>query len=290
LRPSASGGVPLSILQAIVLGITQGVTEFAPISSSGHLILVPWLFDWPILNDADLNKTFDVALHIGTLVGALVYFRHDVVRYLAAWGRSIRARRIVETDERLAWALVIGTVPGVIAGASLESVIQENLGQPWLIATMLAVFGVVLYVVDRVASTSRHLDDLAVSNGWWLGVAQALALQPGVSRSGVTITSARLMGFDRTTAARFSFLLSLPIIAGAALYKGIDLVREGVPPGMGGAFLAGIVASAISGFLVIAFLLSYLRRRDFAIFLWFRLAAAALCFALIATGARPATI
>jgi undecaprenyl-diphosphatase len=286
LRPSASGGVPLSILQAIVLGITQGVTEFAPISSSGHLILVPWLFDWPILNDADLNKTFDVALHIGTLVGALVYFRHDVVRYLAAWGRSIRARRIVETDERLAWALVIGTVPGVIAGASLESVIQENLGQPWLIATMLAVFGVVLYVVDRVASTSRHLDDLAVSNGWWLGVAQALALQPGVSRSGVTITAARVMGFDRTTSARFSFLLSLPIIAGAALYKGFDLVREGVPPGMGGAFVAGIVASAVSGFLVIAFLLSYLRRRDFALFMWYRIAVAALVLVLIATGAR----
>jgi undecaprenyl-diphosphatase len=273
-----------------VLGITQGLTEFAPISSSGHLILVPWLFDWPILNDADLNKTFDVALHIGTLVGALVYFRHDVVRYVAAWVRSIRARRIADTDERLAWALVIGTVPGVVAGAGLESVVQENLGQPWLIATMLAVFGVVLYVVDRAASTRRHLDDLAVSDGWWLGVAQAIALQPGVSRSGVTITAARAMGFDRTTAARFSFLLSLPIIAGAALYKGVDLVREGVPPGMGGAFLTGIVASAVSGFLVIAFLLSYLRRRDFAIFLWYRLAAAALCFALISTGARPGTI
>jgi undecaprenyl-diphosphatase len=185
---------------------------------------------------------------------------------------------------------VLGTIPGVILGVTLESVIQDELGQPWVIATMLAVFGVVLYVVDRLASTRRGLDDLSVSNGWWLGVAQALALQPGVSRSGVTITAARAMGFDRTTSARFSFLLSLPIIAGAALYKGIDLVREGVPAGMGGAFVAGIAASAVSGFLVIAFLLSYLRRKDFAIFLWYRLAAAALCFVVIATGARPATI
>ena len=120
------GDHPLSILQAIVLGITQGVTEFAPVSSSGHLILVPWLFDWSILADPNLNKTFDVALHLGTLVGALVYFRHDVARYLAAWSRSIRARTIRSTDERLAWALVIGTIPGVIVGATLESVIQDD--------------------------------------------------------------------------------------------------------------------------------------------------------------------
>jgi undecaprenyl-diphosphatase len=273
-----------------VLGITQGVTEFAPVSSSGHLILVPWLFDWPILNDAELNKTFDVALHMGTLVGALVYFRTDVARYLTAWVRSIRTRRIATTDERLAWALVIGTIPGVVLGVALEGVILEELGQPWLIATMLVVFGVVIYAIDRVMSMRRHLEDVTVSRGWWLGVAQAVALQPGVSRSGVTMSAARLMSFDRPTAARFSFLLSLPIIAGAGLYKGIDILREGIPPGLGGAFLAGVIASAISGFLVIAFLLSYLRTRDFALFLWVRLAVAALCFTVIALGIRPATI
>ncbi len=273
-----------------MLGITQGVTEFAPVSSSGHLILVPWLFEWPILNDPNLNKTFDVALHMGTLLGALVYFRHDLVRYLAAWIRSIRARGIRDMDERLAWALVVGTIPGVVLGVLLEGVIQDRLGQPWLIALMLAVFGVVLYVVDRIASTRRHLDDLSVRDGWWLGVAQSIALQPGVSRSGVTMTAARLMSFDRPTAARFSFLLSIPIIAGAGLYKGLDVLRDGIPAGMKGPFVAGVIASAISGFLVIAFLLSYLRTRDFAIFMWFRLAVAALCFALIASGARPATI
>ena len=280
----------MSILQAIVLGITQGVTEFAPVSSSDHLIIVPWLFDWPILADPNLNKTFDVALHLGTLVGALVYFRHDVARYARAWFRSISARRIGSADERLAWALLVGTIPAVIAGATLESFIQDELGQPWLIAVMLVVFGVVLYAVDRIAASRRHLEDLGVRDGLVLGVAQALALQPGVSRSGVTMTAARVLTFDRETAARFSFLLSLPVIAGAVLYKGLDLAGEGIPPGMGGPFVAGIVASALSGFLVIAFLLRYLRVHDFALFLWIRVAVAALIFVVIATGARPATI
>jgi undecaprenyl-diphosphatase len=284
------GGDHLTILQAIVLGITQGVTEFAPISSSGHLIIVPWLFDWPIVADPNLNKTFDVALHIGTLAGALVYFRHDVVRYVRAWVGSIRARRVGSTDERLAWALVIGTIPAIVVGATLESFIQDELGQPWLIAVMLVVFGIVLYVVDRIASSRRHLEDLGVRDGLLLGIAQALALQPGVSRSGVTMTAARLLTFDRETAARFSFLLSLPVIAGAAIYEGLDLAGDGIPAGLAGPFVAGIAASAVSGFLVIAFLLRYLRVHDFAIFLWFRIGVAALVLGVIASGARSAVI
>ncbi|MGZ8604554.1 MAG: undecaprenyl-diphosphatase UppP [Actinomycetota bacterium] len=281
---------PLSILQAILLGVTQGITEFAPISSSGHLILVPWMFDWPILNDPDFNKTFDVALHMGTLLGALVFFRRDVARYLGASVRSIRARSIAGPDERLAWALVVGTIPGVIAGALLEGLIQENLSQPVVIAIMLATFGVVLYLVDRVASVRRGMEDLTVRDGLVLGVAQALALQPGVSRSGITITAGRAMGLDRAGAARFSFLLSLPIIAGAGVFKGVDLVRTGMPPGMGGPFLWGFVSSAVSGFLVIAFLLSFLRKHDFGVFLWYRVAAAALTIGLVVFGVRPGTI
>ena len=252
--------------------------------------MVPWLFGWPILSDPNLNKTFDVALHIGTLVGALVYFRHDVWRFLKAWVRSIRERAIATTDARLAWALVIGTVPGVIAGATLENVVQEQLGQPWLIAVMLAVFGVVLFTVDRLASSDRHLEDLSVTHGLWLGIAQALALQPGVSRSGVTITAARAMRFDRESAARFSFLLSLPIIAGAALYKGADLASTGIPAGMAGPFVAGMISSAVSGFLVIAFLLRYLRRHDFALFMWFRIAVALIVLAVGAAGVRSLVI
>jgi undecaprenyl-diphosphatase len=280
----------VSILQAIVLGLTQGVTEFAPVSSSGHLILVPWLFGWSILDDPNLNKTFDVALHVGTLVGALAYFRHDVWRYLVAFGQSLKARSVTTVDQRLAWALVVGTIPGAIAGALFEDVIQEKLGQPWLIAVMLAVFAAVLYVVDKRAEQRRGLDDLSIANGLALGLAQALALQPGVSRSGVTITAGRAIGLDRASAARFSFLLALPIVAGAGLFKGIDLARSGLPAGMGGPFLWGTISTAVSGFLVIAFLLSYLRTHDFLPFLVYRLAVAALVLGIIATGVRPATI
>jgi undecaprenyl-diphosphatase len=272
-----------------VLGITQGATEFAPVSSSGHLILVPWLFGWSILENPELNKTFDVALHMGTLVGALAYFWRDVVRYARAWIRSIRTRSIAETDERLAWALVVGTVPGAVAGAFLEGFITDRLGQPWLIAVMLAVFGVVLYVVDRLAPQRRGLDEITVRDGLVLGVAQAVALQPGVSRSGVTMTAARAIGLDRPASARFSFLLSLPIIAGAGVFKAGDVFGGGIPSSMVAPFVWGMIASAVSGFLVISFLLAYLRRRDFALFMWYRLAVAALVFVVIALGVRPAT-
>ena len=279
----------MSIFQAIVLGLVQGATEFAPVSSSGHLILVPWLFDWTLSGGANLEKTFDVALHVGTLIGALIYFRHDVARYAAAWLRTIRSRRIRDADERIAWALAIGTIPGALAGALFEDVIQRHLGEPWLIAVMLVVFGVVLVVVDRIARSDRSFGSIRPGDGALLGVAQALALQPGVSRSGVTITAARAMGLDREAAARVSFLLSLPIIAGAGLYKGVDLARTGFH-GLAAEFLAGTIASALSGFVVIWGLLRYLRRHDFTVFLWYRMAVAVLLFVLILTGVRSATI
>jgi undecaprenyl-diphosphatase len=279
----------VTILQAIILGLTQGASEYAPISSSGHLILVPWLFGWEIVQNQDLNKTFDVALHMGTLLGAVIYFRHDVWRYLVAWIRTIRVRRIETLDERLAWALVVGTIPGVVVGALFESFIQERLGQPWLITMQLAVFGVVLYLVDRAMPTDRGFDSIGVRTGWFLGGAQALALSPGVSRSGITMTAARTIGIDREGAARFSFLLSLPVIAGAGLYKGLDLVQDGFH-GYGAEFFFGFVSSAVSGFVVIWFLLRYLKNHSFAIFMWYRLAAAALATLMIVTGVRSATI
>jgi undecaprenyl-diphosphatase len=272
-----------------VLGITQGVTEFAPVSSSGHLIIVPWLFGWTILQNPELNKTFDVALHIGTLIGALVYFRHDVARYIAAWLRSIRRRSIASADERLAWALVVGTIPGALAGALFESVIEDRLGQPWLIAVMLIAFGVILVWVDRAAPIRRRMADLSVRDGVVLGLAQAVALQPGVSRSGVTITAGRALGLDRESAARFSFLLSLPIIAGAGVLKGIDVAGSGLPAGLAWPFVWGVIASAVSGFLMIAFLLAYLRRHSFVVFLVYRIAVAIVVFAVIAASVRPAS-
>ena len=279
----------MTILQAIVLGITQGATEFAPVSSSGHLILVPWLFNWSIVNDVALNKTFDVALHMGTLIGAVVYFRKDLWRYLGAWIVSIRHRAIDTQDQRLAWALVVGTIPGAVLGAVFEDPIQEHLGAPWLIAVMFVVFGVVLWWVDARSRSDRGMDSIGVKTGFGLGVAQAVALQPGVSRSGITLTAARWIGIDRESAARFSFLLAIPIIAGAGLFKGVDLVQTGFQ-GYASEFFWGFVSSAISGYVVIWGLLGYLRRHTFKVFMYYRLAVAALVFVMIATGARSATI
>jgi len=275
-----------------VLGIVQGLTEFAPVSSSGHLILVPWLFHWPILTNETLNKTFDVALHMGTFAGAVAYFWRDIVKYLKAWAHSIRRRSVEGVDERMAWFLVIGTIPGALAGALFEDTIEEKLGQPYLIAIMLVVFGVILYVVDRRAKQTRGFEDLRFGDAIFIGLAQAVALQPGVSRSGVTMTAARGVGVKREVAARFSFLLSLPIIGGAGVYKGVKLLTgaEHIPPGFGPAFAWGMVASAVSGFLVIWGLLAYLRRRDFAPFVLYRLAAAGVVLGIIAAGVRSATI
>jgi undecaprenyl-diphosphatase len=279
----------LSILEAIILGLTQGASEYAPISSSGHLILMPWLFAWPGLGDPALNKTFDVALHMGTLLGALIYFRDDVRRYLVAWVRTFRTRQLETVDERIAWALVVGTIPGVLVGVTFERVITEQLSQPVAIAVMLAVFGVVLYAADRLCRARRSFGTIGVRTGLYLGVAQAMALQPGVSRSGITMTAALAIGLDRASAARFSFLLSLPVIAGAGIYKLSDLFREGFQ-GYEAQFFWGFVSSAVSGFVVIWFLLRYLKRHSFALFMWYRLAVAALVIGLIAAGVRSAVI
>lgn len=279
----------MSILQAIILGITQGLTEYAPVSSSGHLILVPWAFGWTIVNDPDLNKTFDVALHMGTLTGALIYFRHDVIRYLRALIEAIRQRAVTTPDQRLALALLVGTIPGVILGAALEGFIKDTLGQPWLIGVMLVVFGVALWWVDLVSASDRGLDTVTPKTGLGLGFAQALALSPGVSRSGITMTAGRWIGLDRETAARFSFLLALPITFGAGLYESLDVVQGGFQ-GYGPQFFWGFVASGISGFLVIWGLLKYLRTHSFAAFMWYRFGVAAVIFVLIASGVRPATI
>ena len=281
-----------TVLQAIVLGIVQGLTEFAPVSSSGHLILVPWLFNWPILHHPDLNKTFDVALHMGTFLGALIYFWRDIWKYLKAWVRSMRHRTLADVEERVAWFLIIGTIPGAAAGALFEETIEKKLGEPWLIATMLFAFGVLLLVVDRRAAQARAIDVLRFGDAVAIGVAQAVALQPGVSRSGVTITAARGLGLTREAAARFSFLLSLPIIGGAGVFKGFKLLTgaEHIPTGFGAQFAWGVVASAVSGFLVIWGLLAYVRRGSFTPFVLYRLAAAIFVFSLIAAGVRPATV
>jgi undecaprenyl-diphosphatase len=277
----------VSVLHAIILGIVQGLTEFLPISSSGHLILVPELFGWHELTDnPDLEKTFDVALHMGTLVGAVWYFRRDLWRYIAAAWRSLTQRSLAETDGRVAWLLALTVVPGVIVGAAFGDVIDEHLGDPILIGVMLIVFGTVLLLVDRLPG-HRPVEDFRTRDAVIMGVAQAVALQPGVSRAGVTMTAGRWLKFDRAAAARLSFLMSIPIIAGAGVYEGAGVIADGgIPSDFVEPFLWGFVASAVSGFLAIFWLLRYLQTRSFFPFVVYRWVVGAAVIIIFATGLR----
>ncbi len=276
--------------QAFTLGVVQGLTELLPISSSAHLILVPWIFDWHYLEThKDFNKTFDVALHLGTLVAVVVYFWEDVVRLAAAWLRSVGRRAIETADEKIAWLIFVATIPAALAGAVGESVIEEHLGAPWQIAINLAVFAVLLWVADRSAQT-RKLEDIGRWTALGVGFAQVIALMPGVSRSGITITAGRFLKLDRDSAARLSFFLLIPIVFGAVLYKGLKHVVFGsLPPGSTGPFVVGTIAAAGAGLIAIDLLLGYLRRHDYSLFVIYRLALAAAILIVIATGVREAT-
>jgi undecaprenyl-diphosphatase len=279
----------MSVLEALLLGIVQGLTEFLPISSSGHLIIVPWLQDYRFLLDhPDFNKTFDVALHAGTLVAALSYFWNDVIRIVRAGWQSIRAREIRTPDERMAWLLVLGTLPAVIVGGLWGDWIDDNLGEPWMIAILLIVFGLVLWHADR-RPEPRHILTARRRDGLIIGLAQAIALAPGTSRSGVTISAARYLGFDRDAAARLSFLLLIPAVAGATVYKAMEAVSDGLPDGVVGPMIVGTIAAAISGYAAIAWLLALVRRHTYDGFVAYRLIAGVAILLLIATGLRDAT-
>jgi undecaprenyl-diphosphatase len=276
--------------QAFTLGVTQGLTELLPISSSGHLILVPWLADWHYLeNHADFNKTFDVALHLGTLVAVIVYFWADVVRYVGAWFVSVRAREARTEDERIAWWIFAATIPAALAGAAGEDTIENRLGQPWQIAIFLAVFGVLLWLADRLPQEKR-IGDLGFKTAFLVGVSQILALMPGVSRSGITITTGRFARLDRDAAARFSFLLLIPIVFGAVVYKGVKhVLLHSLPAGSLGPFLVGTMAAAAVGLVAIDLLLGYVRRHDYSPFVIYRLVGAVAIVAVILSGWRGAT-
>jgi undecaprenyl-diphosphatase len=275
--------------QALILGLVQGATELLPVSSSGHLILVPWVADWEYLKQHDaFNQTFDVSLHLGTLVAVVLYFREDIVRLAAAWLGTIRRRRIEKVDERIAWCVAAATVPAAIIGAVGENLIAEKLGEPWQIAILLALFGVALYLADRSPQT-KGLGDIGLRAAIAVGLAQSLSLMPGVSRSGITITAGRLLGLDRDSAARFSFLLLVPITFGAVAYKGVgDVLLADLPSGTAGPFVVGSLASLASALVAISALLGYVRRHDYSIFVVYRLLVAAIVLLLIVTGVRGA--
>jgi undecaprenyl-diphosphatase len=275
----------VSIFEAIVLGIVQGFSEFLPISSSGHLLLVPWLFGWEALDPSD-KKAFDVALHVGTLFAVVGYFRKDLATYIREGAKAVFRRQEPVTPEgRLAWLLALSTVPAALVGAFFESWIDESLGTPTIIGISLILFGGVLWWADRTLG-HRKLEQFAPRDALLVGAAQALALNPGTSRSGITMSAARFLGFDRDAAARISFLMSIPVIVGAVVFKMANLVADGVPEDLVVPMIVGIITSGISGWVAVWGTLKLIRTRSFTPFVIYRVVLGVVVLLIVATGLR----
>ena len=262
--------------QALVMGIVQGLTEFLPISSSGHLIIVPYLFGWtdPFIT----SLAFSVMLHLGTLLALLVYFRADWIRLVPAGLAAIRDRSFQgDPDRRLAWLLVAATIPAAIAGFLLSDLAETTFREVGLVAVTLVVGAVILWLADRWGGRTKGVDDVTFPIAGGIGAAQALALVPGISRSGISISAARFAGLDREAAARFSFLMATPITLGAVIFEVRKLItgEAGVEVSLG-PLLAGMLAAFVAGILAIGFLLRYLRTRSLTIFVVYRLVLAAV--------------
>ena len=269
----------MTIIQAIILGVVQGLTEFVPISSSAHLIIVPWLFKW-----RDPGLSFDIALHLGTLTALLWFFWSDWVRLVRAGIASIVERKIGDDlDRRMAWFLVIGTIPGGIVGLLAESKIEELFHQPdathssgamIAMAIIVALLGAGLFLAERLARHSRGLNQLSLKDTIVIGLSQSLAIFPGVSRSGSTITAGLALGLQRETAARFSFLLATPIMLAAGLKSLLNIRSELATGAMAQSdlviYVIGFLAAAISGYLCVKFLLRFLQRHSTDAFVYYR--------------------
>ena len=263
----------MTVLQAIVLGIVQGLGEFLPISSSGHLVAVPWLLGWP-----EHSLSFDVALHVGTLAAVLYAFFDDWRRLIVSGIRgTLAGRPFADPDSRLLWLLALASVPGAVAGLLLEDRAESVFRSPALVAAAMALMGLVLWAADRTARGTGDARAVTVRDALLIGAAQALAIIPGVSRSGATISMGLVLGYRREEAARFSFLLATPIVVGAAALKSRYLFA----PGETTQVLAGMITAAIFGFASIRFLLAYVRTRDYRPFVYYRLAFAALVAAVL---------
>ncbi|MFT3852918.1 MAG: undecaprenyl-diphosphate phosphatase [Ilumatobacteraceae bacterium] len=276
----------MPILHAIVLGLVQGLTEFLPISSSGHLILVPWLFGWHDFGDAAVEKAFDVALHIGTLVAMVAYFRRDLSVYVRAGVETALHRdRPATRDGKLAWLLLLSSIPAAIAGALFSDAITDHLGKPVIIAVSLIVGGLLLGWADRAAGR-RKLDDYGLRDSLTIGAAQVLALNPGTSRSGITITAGRFVGLDRDAAARASFLMAVPVTLGAIVFEMAKLVKDGIPSGLGWPMTVGIVTSGVSGLLAVWGLMRFVRTHSFRPFVVYRVIAGMAVLIVAATSFR----
>ena len=271
----------MPILHAVVLGLVQGATEFLPVSSSGHLILTRWLLGWE-LPTPRLAKAYDVALHVGTLTGAVAYLRHDLLNLAQGALDSLRRRELRTAFQRLPWLVAVTSVPGALTGAVFEDFVTDHLGKPWLIGVMLVVFGLVLLAADQVPER-RGAEAFSWRDAVLVGSAQALALQPGVSRAGATISAARALGFERDPAARLSFIMGIPLIAGAALFEGVKVAGEGV----GGDFLVaaavGAGTAAVTAWVAVWGVLAVVRRRSFLPFVAYRVLAGIAVVVIAAT-------
>ncbi len=269
-------------IQALVLGIVQGLTEFLPISSSGHLILVPYLFGWkdPFIDSLE----FTVMLHMGTLVALLVYFARDWVRLLVAGLASIRDRSLAgDADRKLAWLIVVTAIPAGIVGALLNDFFENNVREVGLVAAMLCVGAAIIWLADRWGVKSRRIDSLTFPAAFGIGCAQVLALMPGISRSGVTISAGLFLGLTREAAARFSFLISMPVIAGAGIFEARKLLEHsaGAPNPEPQLIVIGFLAALVSGLLAIRFLLEFVRGHSMNAFVLYRVLLAIFVFLAI---------
>lgn len=279
----------MPIVHAIVLGLVQGLSEFLPISSSGHLLLVPWLFGWDDFagdGGESLKQSFDVALHLGTFVAVLGYFRKDVTSYVVEGTKLVFTRtKPTTTDGRLAWLFVLATIPAAAIGAVFEDKIGSALGTPLIIAISLIVFGVLLGWADR-ATGRRKVEDFRTVDALKVGAAQALALNPGTSRSGITMTAARWIGFDRDAAVRISFVMSLPVIFGAVVFKMAGMFSEGGYDDLLVPMAVGIVTSCISGLLAVWGTIRLVSTRNLMPFVVYRIAIGLMMLLILAVGWR----
>jgi undecaprenyl-diphosphatase len=273
------------IYEAIILGIVQGLSEFLPISSSGHLLLVPWFGGWEEL-DPSVKKSFDVALHLGTLVAVVGYFRRDVIVYVREGTRLVvRRDRPASPEGRLAWLFVLATLPAAAVGALFEDAIDSRLGTPVIIGVSLIVFGVILLWADRLLGL-RKVGQFTVRDALIVGAAQALALNPGTSRSGITMTAARAIGFERDAAVRISFLMSIPVITGAVVFKLGGLLVDGIPEGLLAPMIVGIITSGLAGWLAVWGTLRIVRTHSFLPFVVYRVALGVVVLVVAAAGWR----
>lgn len=260
----------MNVFHAFVLGLVQGLGEFLPISSSAHLIITPWLFKWP-----DPGLGFDVALHWGTLLAVLGYFWQDILLIIKGFFHSLMpATRDLQNNiyQKMAWLLIIASIPGAVIGKLLEQKAEHAFRNPLLIAATISGFAIVLLLADWYGKKLKNLDRITKLDALLIGIGQAVAVIPGVSRSGATIATGLFLGFKREDAARFSFLMSAPIIFGA----GLVALKDGIGGVTPAEMLVGFVTAAVFGFLSIKYMLRYLAKHDYKIFVWYRLALAAL--------------